>query len=177
LNNSEEKKGFVLIGKVVGVHGVKGANKICSYAESLSAFKPGRPILTRDSSGRESSREINWVKPHTGTPLLAFKGVADREQAQALIGAELFIEKTDLPELEEGTYYWYDLIGLEVYTTEEEYIGRLEKIIETGSNDVYAVKKGTQELLIPALESVVLDIDLEKKRMRVDLPEGLLDIN
>jgi len=75
--------------------------------------------------------------------------------------------------LDEGIYYWFDLIGIKVYTTEEKYLGRIESIVETGSNDVYVVKHGEKEVLIPALESVVLDIDLEHKRMRVDLPEGL----
>ena len=76
--------------------------------------------------------------------------------------------------MEEGTYYWVDLIGIGVFTTEKEYLGRIESIVETGSNDVYVVKNGEREILIPALETVVLDIDLGKKQMQVDLPEGLV---
>jgi 16S rRNA processing protein RimM len=91
-----------------------------------------------------------------------------------MVGCDLFIKKSELPELEEGTYYWFDLIGIDVYTTQEEYLGRIASIVETGSNDVYVVKNGEQEILIPALETVVLDIDLGKKQMRVDLPEGLI---
>ncbi len=90
-----------------------------------------------------------------------------------MIGGELFIPQSELPELDEDTYYWFDLIGIEVYTKTEEFLGRIESIIETGSNDVYVVKKHKKEVLIPALESVVLEIDLEHKRMQVDLPEGL----
>lgn len=167
-------KGYVLIGKIVGVHGIKGTNKFKSYAESLSVFYPGQSILISDNRSRETSIEINWVKSHTKTPLISFKGVTDREQAQALIGAELFIPETELPELEKGSYYWFDLIGIEVYTTQGDYLGRITSIFPTGSNDVYVVKDNKQEVLIPALESVVLDIDLELKRMRVDLPEGLI---
>jgi len=163
----------VLIGKIVGAHGIKGTNKLHSYAESLSVFESGNFILVRNSRSRETNYEINWVKPHTGTPLISFKGITDRHQAEALIGCELFIPKSELPELDEGIYYWFDLIGIKVYTTEEKYLGRIESIVETGSNDVYVVKHGEKEVLIPALESVVLDIDLEHKRMRVDLPEGL----
>jgi 16S rRNA processing protein RimM len=94
-------------------------------------------------------------------------------EAEALIGADMFIPETELPALDEDTYYWFELIGLEVYTTEEDYLGRITSIFETGSNDVYVVKDKKREVLIPALESVVIDIDLELKRMRVDLPEGL----
>jgi 16S rRNA processing protein RimM len=113
------------------------------------------------------------VKPHTGTPLVSFKGITNRDQAKSLVGAELFIAQSELPELDEDTYYWHDLIGIEVYTKTEEFLGRIESIIETGSNDVYVVKMAEKEVLIPALEAVVLEIDLVHKRMLVDLPEGL----
>ena len=169
-----EKKDYVLIGKIVGAHGIKGTNKICSYAESLTVFKPGRSILIRSDRDRETSYEINWVKPHTGTPLLSLKGVADRHQAEAMIGGELFIQKSELPELDEDTYYWFELIGIEVYAAEEQFLGRIESIVETGSNDVYDVKNGEKEVLIPALESVVLNVDLEHNIMQVQLPEGLI---
>ena len=86
---------------------------------------------------------------------------------------ELFIPQSELPELDEDTYYWVDLIGMKVYTTTDQFLGRIESILETGSNDVYVVKKHETEVLIPALESVVLEIDLEHNRMQVDLPEGL----
>ena len=168
-----DKKGYVLIGKIVGVHGLKGTNKFKSYAESLSVFYPGQSILIRDNRNRETSVELDWIKSHTGTPLISFKGVTDRDRAEALIGAELFIPETELPELDEDTYYWFELIGIEVYNTQEDYLGRITSIFPTGSNDVYVVKDKTKEVLIPALESVVIDIDLELKRMRVDLPEGL----
>ena len=164
----------MLIGKIVGIHGIKGTNKLRSYAESLSVFSPGRPILVRDLRGREASYEIHWVKPHTGTPLVSFKGITDYGQAKTLIGAELFIPQSELPELDEDTYYWYDLIGIEVVTMTGEFLGRIESIIETGSNDVYVVQDNKKEVLIPALESVVLDIDIKHKRMQVDLPEGLI---
>lgn len=168
------KKGYVLIGKIVGVHGLKGTNKLKSYTESLAVFNPGRSIIVRDNRNRETSVELNWVKSHTRTPLISFKGVTDHDQAEALIGAELFIPETELPELDEDTYYWFELIGIEVYTTEDEYLGRIESIFPTGSNDVYVVKDKQKEILVPALDSVVIDIDLEHKRMRVDLPEGLV---
>jgi 16S rRNA processing protein RimM len=163
----------VLIGRIVGVHGTGGAIKIQSYADSPAVFKSGRRLLIRNPVGQEKWYDINWIKPHHRTSLLSVQGVTDRTQAEALIGYELYIQKSDLPELENGTFYWFDLIGMDVYTTDERYLGRLESIIPTGSNDVYAVKKGEKEVLIPALESVVREVDLVKNRMQVDLPEGL----
>ena len=171
---SVEKKGYVLIGEITGAHGTKGTNKFRSYAESLEVYAAGRAVLVRESSGRETSREINWVKHQGRVPLLSFKGINDRGQAEALTGAALFVSKAELPQLENGSFYWFDLIGIAVYTIDDVYLGRLEAIIETGSNDVYVVKDKKKEILIPALASVVLNIDLGQKRMQVDLPEGLI---
>lgn len=171
---SAEKKGYVLIGEIIGTHGIKGITKFRSYAESLEVFEAGSAILVRESSGRETSREINWVQHHGRTPLLSFKEINSRSQAEALVGAALFLPKAALPQLDNGNFYWCDLIGIAVYTTDDVYLGRIESIIETGSNDVYVVKKKKKEVLIPALESVVISVDLEQKRMQVDLPEGLI---
>jgi 16S rRNA processing protein RimM len=173
LNKPSAKKDAVHIGKIVGAHGVKGTSKIYSYAESLTIFEPGSRLLVSTPNGKETSYEISWVKPHARGALLAFKGVTSRDQAKVLIGCELYIEKSKLPKLAESAYYWFDLIGLNVYTSDDQYIGRLESIIETGSNDVYVVKTNDREILIPALEAVVLSIDIENKTMRVELPEGL----
>ena len=172
-----EKEGFLTIAKIISVHGVKGNIRISSYAESLSVFKPGRHLILKTADAREREYTIRWVKPHSKTTLLSLKEIENRNSAEALIGAELLIKKATLPELEEGTYYWFDIIGLSVYTVEGEYIGKVDSIMPTGSNDVYVVKdplKGQKyERLIPALESVVRSIDLKMKTMRVDLPEGL----
>lgn len=172
-----QKDGFILIGKIVGVHGVQGNLKVYSYAESLSVFEPGGSILAVNPQGLEQTHTIKWVKPHHRVLLLSLEGIESRNLAEILIGSELFIEKARLPELEDESYYWFDLIGISVFTSDGDYIGRIESIMPTGSNDVYVVKNPDKdhdnEVLIPALESVVLEIDLEHKTMRVDLPEGL----
>jgi 16S rRNA processing protein RimM len=161
----------------VGTHGIKGGCKIRPYVESLSVFQPGSSILVAVSANRKKTYEINWVKHHAEVVLLSLKGVTNRQQAEAFTGAGLFIEKARLPELNDGSYYWFDLIGLDVFDIDETYLGRLESIIATGSNDVYVAKRKGGEIWIPALKSVVKEIDLERKRMQVDLPKGLSEIN
>jgi 16S rRNA processing protein RimM len=171
------KDGFLPVGKIVGTHGVKGNLKVHSYAESVSVFKPDSLILAVHAGKIEKHFAIKWAKPHGKSILLSFKGIEDREKAKTLIGAKLFIERAALPELEEGVYYWVDIIGLSVFTTDNQYIGHVESVMPTGSNDVYIVKNNTKEdsteVMIPAIESVVLEIDFENKTMRVALPEGL----
>jgi 16S rRNA processing protein RimM len=166
-------KGRITIGKIVGVHGVKGTFKIHSYAESLQIFQPGATVSVSTSDGKNKDYEIDWIKPHSRGALLALTNISDRDQAKTLIGADLQIEKSALPELETDVYYWYELIGLQVFTTGDRYLGRLESIIQTGANDVYVVKSDHGEFLIPALKSVVQAIDIKANLMRVDLPDGL----
>jgi 16S rRNA processing protein RimM len=173
LNSSPAKHDVVLIARIIGVHGIKGNCKIRSYAESLTVFQPDSIVFVVTSTGQQKPYEISWVKPHARAALVSFKRVDTRVQAEALIGSDIFIEKRRLPEPEEGSYFWFDLIGLDVFGVDQKYLGRLESIIQTGSNDVYVVKNEDTEILIPALEAVVQKIDLKNRRMQVDLPEGL----
>ena len=163
----------LLIAKIVGTHGLKGTFRVYSYAESLSVFTPDSLILMRNTKGSEKIHVVNWAKSHKKTILLSLKGIGTISQAEALIGSELFISKADLPEPEGGTYYWFDIIGLSVFTIDNEYIGSVESIIQTGGNDVFVVKDRDKEILIPGIESVVLSIDFNQKIMTVDLPDGL----
>ncbi|OQY06497.1 MAG: 16S rRNA processing protein RimM [Desulfobacteraceae bacterium 4572_123] len=168
-----EKDGFLPIGKVVGTHGVKGTLKIFSDSESLSLFDPGSSIFIQNIDGSVKSWLIRWLRPHKRFFLLSLEGISDIDRAQNFKGARILIDRTSLPQLEEGVYYWSDLIGLRVFLIDGTCLGNIESIIETGSNDVYVVRKGNRETLIPALEKVVKVIDLESKTMQVDLPEGL----
>ncbi|MFC1798589.1 ribosome maturation factor RimM [Thermodesulfobacteriota bacterium] len=177
MNSSLEKTGYLRIGKVVGVHGLKGNLKIRSYAESLSIFQPDQQLLVEIPEGRETLFTIKWVKPHTKKVLLSLKEIENRNLAEALVGSDIYIDRNILPEPEPGTYYWFDIIGLSVFTVDGDFLGRVDSILQTGSNDVYVVKdpdKGPHhEILIPVLVSVIRSVDLESKTIKVDLPEGL----
>ncbi len=177
MNSVAAFKDVIQIGKIVAAHGIRGAVKVYSYAESLELYRPGTRLLLKLADGRKEILPVAWVKPHKGTLRLALETVSDRNRAEHLVGARIYADKAALPELDSETYYWFDLIGLPVYTTGGRFLGKVDHIIETGSNDVYVVKKGRgrkmQEILIPALKSVVRDIDLERQRMEVELPEGL----
>jgi 16S rRNA processing protein RimM len=168
-----ETDGYLSIGKIVGPHGINGALRVHPYAESLSIFQPGTRILLKNNQGMKKKYLIRWAKPHGKGMLFSLQGIEDRNQASSLAGCDLLMAKNRLPDLEEGTYYWFEIIGLSVYDAEEEYMGRVEAVIPTGSNDVYVVRNQENEILVPALEHVVLKIDRANGRMTVKLPEGL----
>lgn len=167
------ESGYLLIGSITGVHGIRGMLRVWSYAESPSVFDPGCPIFLKREKGSQERYIIRSAAPRKRGVLLSLEGVSDRSEAESLVGAELFIEKSRLPELEEDTYYWDDLVGLSVVTMEGEFLGHITTIIPTGSNDVYVVRDGRRETMIPAIGSVVISVSLEDRTMQVSLPEGL----
>ena len=162
---------LIPVGKIVGAHGVAGTVKIFFYAESKGAFSAGDDVILQSPRGVLFERTVKWVKPHNRQVLLAFEGVESRDAAAALKGALLLINKAQLPEPGENTYYWSDLIGMTVNSSDGECLGILKEIIATGANDVYVVKDREKEILIPAIASVINRVDLEKRCMQVTLPE------
>jgi 16S rRNA processing protein RimM len=166
---------LLAIGKITGVHGIKGAIKVYSYAESVSIYESGREVILLDSEGGERTHEIRFGRPYKKGVVLGLSEVINRNQAERLIGCKIYIENATLPDLEDDTYYWSDLIGLSVFTAAGRYLGELKAILPTGSNDVYVVQNDAtgQETLIPALASVVKVVDLDQCKMQVELPEGL----
>ena len=164
---------LIPIGKVVGTHGIKGYLKVISCAESTASFAPGKQLALRREGKPVVTFGIESARPHKRGILMALEGIASVHAAKEWVGYELCIDKTTLPEPEKGSYYWHQIIGLDVFTVDDRRLGRVAAVFPTGSNDVYVVRDGKNEVLIPAIESVVIDIDLTQKVLRVDLPEGL----
>lgn len=165
---------LLAIGRVVKPWGLKGAVRIASYAESVDCFLRIPELLLEGEQGPvvlcvEEARE------HKKGILLKFKGFDRIEDVEALMGRTLYLEKAELPRLEEGEYYWYELIGMEVCTESGIPVGRIEKILETGSHDVYVVRQGERETLIPAVRDVIRKVDVDGKRMIIHAVEGLLN--
>lgn len=169
---------MIQIGKIIGAHGIHGAVKVFSYAESAECFTQPGGLTARDTAGREFQCDVLWVRPLKNRIVLGLKDVTTRDQAEALAGCELLIPKDSLPPVDHDTHYWIDLIGMAVYAMDQEYLGRITNIIATGANDVYVVETPAgypvEEILVPAIATVVLEVDVARKRMLVELPEGLI---
>lgn len=169
---------MIIVGEITGAHGIKGQVKVESLTDFPDLrFAPGVELFLE--------KQRRWVKIlaaslHKGLYLLTLEGVADRDVAQSLLHTYLRVARESLPELPEGEYYHFQLIGLQVYEG-ERYLGRLEDIMETGANDVYVIKNqqpepgAPAEILLPALQSCICRVDLAAERMEVKIPEGLLD--
>src|SRR5690606_29284740 len=118
---------------------------------------------------------VSSARRHRNGLILRCEAVRDRDEADALRDRWVLVPLEDAVPLEEGEYYLFQLIGLEVVTVDGERLGALEEVIETGANDVYVVRGGPRgEVLIPAAPHMVIDIDFEARRVTVDPPDGLL---
>ena len=178
LRSLNDTNDLIQIGKIVGGHGIRGAVKVRSFSDSTDSYRKCSDLIIVNADGRRLDHRIEWARPHKNGLRVGIADMTTRNQAETLVGCGIFIARTCLPPLDPDTNYWVDLIGMAVYTTDDEYIGRICDIIPTGANDVYVVKTlegyTTDEILLPAVASVVIEVDVPRKRMRVNVPEGLV---
>lgn len=167
---------FLLIGRIVRSYGLKGDLLVKNFSGDLDAFKLSPYLfLSHKKDIKVAYRPIKISRHDTHHMLLSLHGIENRDKAEDLVGCKIFISRAVLPELPDGEYYWHDLMGLAVISTDGKELGKIEEIMETGANDVYVARGEFGEALIPAIEDVIKEVNLEKGYMIVDLPPGLLD--
>jgi len=167
---------LLLIGRVIGPHGVRGLLKIESYGRSESTLMMAGKVFLRQSHGEVSECGILSAVPHKRGALVRLEGMDSRDQVEPYRGAEILILKEAVSR-DKDEYFWHELIGLRVFVDTGRYLGTVEDILETPANDIYVVREGREEFLIPAIHDVVKTIDLENGRMIISEMEGLLDLN
>ena len=164
---------YLELGQIVNVKGLKGEVKVNSFTDDNTKFERiPKVFLKRKESLKEY--EIEKVGYHKNQVIIKFKNVNTVEEAETLRNSYIVVDREIFGELPEGVYYIADLIGLDVYTESNEYLGKVDDIFSTGSNDVYVVKDelGKQKLL-PGIDEVIKQIDLESGKIIVNLIEGL----
>jgi 16S rRNA processing protein RimM len=119
--------------------------------------------------------QVEKARPHRPFILLKLKGVDSTEVARALIGATLAVKEQDLPRLAEGEFYYYQVIGVEVITTDGNVLGTIKEVFFAGSHDVWVVCQRKREYLIPVIDEVVRSLDIPGKKAIIEPQEGLLD--
>lgn len=161
----------VAVGRVVRPHGVRGTLLVEPISELIHSLEPGTEVLLE---GQEQSTRVEYLRAHKDRYLLQVADCTDRDEAEQYRGAEVLLAGAQAEELPEGTYYHWQIIGLGVVNESGDQLGRVARILETGANDVYVVEReGKKELLLPAIDSVVLEVDLAQERIVVRLMPGL----
>jgi 16S rRNA processing protein RimM len=164
------------MGKLLHAHGVKGLALIRSYAESPADFIHAGSIFLRTRQGSLHQYRVSSITPHKGCYLMSLVNLDSREQIDSYKGSDILVDRNLLVRGEDE-FFWFELIGLDVYLDSGFWLGRLDRIIPTKANDIYVVKKGKRELCVPATVDVVREIDLEENRMTVSDEGGILSLN
>ncbi len=169
---------YVVLGKIVKVHGIKGEVQVYPYTEDVEAFTYYDPVYLKAPDGRVTqTRVLKAREKKEKKILLALEGVKNRSQAESLVGNEICVPKECLPDLPDGEYYWHDLIGMEVRTVDGEDIGQVSRIMSTGAHDILVIEGRKGEVLIPAVAEMIKEIDTSARLILVDPVPGLLDVN
>lgn len=163
---------YITIGQVLAPWGLEGKLKVEVITDFPHRLSP-RSQLYVD----RQPVTIAGTSWHKGKAIIKLEGIDSVEQAEELRGKTLEIHRRQLEALPEGQYYHFQLIGLEVWTTEGKRLGKVIRVLSAPSNDNYVVSGEKGEILIPAIEDVVKSVDLESGRITIEAIEGLLDLN
>ena len=163
------------IGQIVNTFGIKGEVKVKPFTDDIKRFDKLKKINIEQKNSKKEN-EIENIKYHKDMVILKLKGIDQIEQAELLRNSYLKIDRNEEEPLEENTYYIVDLLGLSVYTEEDVLLGILDDIYNTGSNDIYVVKDSLgKQTLLPAIQDVIKEIDIENQKIIVHVMKGLLD--
>ena len=161
--------GHVAVGRIGPAWGVRGAVKVIPLVDKRERLARGRSVTVDDE--RRVIESSRWQK---GLVYLKLSGIDDREAASSLRDRFLVVPESELEPLPEGEYYRFQLIGLEVRSATGTVLGRVTEILPTGANDVYIVRSEKREILVPATDEVIKEIDIERGFMLIEEIPGLI---
>lgn len=165
---------YIEIGQIVNTNGLKGVVKVNPFTDDISKFEELKYVYIQLKSELKKVK-IEQVRYNKNQVLLKLEGIDSIEEAEKYRNFYLKTEKESQEDLGEDTYYIVDLIGIDVYSDKNEYLGKIEDVFPTGSNDVYVVKDNLgKQILIPAIADVVKEVDLKNKKMIINLIPGLV---
>ena len=164
---------MIEIGKIVNTHGLRGEVKIVPWLDYPEVFEAFDHVYTEGCAQRYDVKSVRYQKANL---IVAFDGVDRVEAAEKLKNKVVTVEKSYFYDLPDGTYLVADIIGLRATDGETDY-GVVTDVFSTGSNDVYVIEKnGKKPLLLPIIDGVVDEVDLDGGIIKINIPDGLLDI-
>lgn len=163
---------FLVIGKILKAHGVRGEVKVLPQTDLPERFTWLKEVYVGEQDPQLIA--VEGVRFHKNWVLLKLVGYDYRDQIDVLKGELLLVPREDAIPLEDGEYFLYQLIGLAVYTDEGQHLGELKDVIVTGANNVFVVGGGGKDILLPDTKEVVTEIDFDNGRLTVHLLPGLL---
>ena len=166
---------YIRVGVAVSTHGLKGEIKVFPTTDDAQRFLDLNDVYVGESHEKLRVEGARFFK---NMVIVKFSGIDRIEDVERLKGSDIFVSREDAVPLEEGEYYYADLIGMKVYLFDGAYFGTLKDILETGANDVYVINSEHHgEVLVPAIKDCIKEINIEEDIMIIDLLPGLLDLS
>jgi 16S rRNA processing protein RimM len=166
---------YLQVGKIVNTHGIRGEVKLIPLTDDPARFDDLEWIFI-ENRGAMTKYDIQSVKYFKNMVIVKLAGIDDPDTAEGLKGCFALVDRKNAVKLPEDTFFICDIIDCSVYDEDNVLLGRVCDVLQTGSNDVYVIRdESGREVLLPALKSVVKNVQLEQKRMDVIIPKGLLD--
>ncbi|NLK07613.1 MAG: 16S rRNA processing protein RimM [Firmicutes bacterium] len=173
----ESPNDWVVIGEITRPHGLQGYVKVRMHTDFPHRFDDLTCVYVQQGNAEPKQSGFRLVAKTGGQLVCQITGISDRDSAGELRGALILLPRALAVKPEPGAYYIFDLVGLSVHSEDGALLGTLKEVIKPGANDVYIVEQAEskKQILLPAINDVILDIDLESGRMLVRLLPGLLD--
>lgn len=163
------------VGAITQTHGIRGEVKVFPTTDDVNRFKKLKEVIL-DTGKEKMILEVEGVKFFKQLVILKFKGFDNINDIERYKGKSLYVTRENAVKLKKDEYFIADLIDMEIYDENDAAIGVLKNVIETGANDVYEIALADgRDLLLPAIKQCILDVDMENRRMKVHILDGLLD--
>ena len=165
------------VGKLVNTHSLKGEVKVISSTDfEEQRFEKGTELLITRGNQVVKEVTVESYRIHKNNLLVKFVGIDSIEEAEKLKNLQIKIDSDNIGELEENEFYFHEIIGCEVFDENGKSLGEISEILTPGANDVWVIKsQNGKEILIPYIEDVVKKIDVENKKIDIEVMEGLID--
>lgn len=167
---------LVTVGRIVNSHGIRGELKVVPETDFPERFDKGNALIIVDSQNKQTPVTVQTSRLHKNMFILQFDQFSNINDVEKYKGSLLKIEAKEQQPLEEGEYYYHEIIGCKVVTEEGQELGLVSEVLTPGANDVWVVSlpKGKQ-LLLPVIDDVILEVDIANKTIRIHLMEGLME--
>jgi 16S rRNA processing protein RimM len=167
--------GVVAVGEIVAAHALRGLLRVRAYQPPAPSLAPGRQVVLEHGDTRRRVTVVSAAPHARGLVLVALDGVTDRDAAEALVGARLLVRADELPPPAADEFYYHEVVGFRVETTDGRCLGTVDATFSTGVNDVLVVRDGEREHLIPVIADVVRAIERGPRRIVIEPMPGLLE--
>lgn len=164
----------VAVGRVLRPHGIRGEIVVEVLSDVPDRLAPGRTLIASWQGRPSRNLTVEAQRPHKSGALVRFAGIDDRDRAEELRDALLEVDRSQVPAAPEGTYYWYQLLGCRCRVAGED-LGEVTDLLEDGGGLLLVVSGGERQVPIPFVRSFLKEVDVERGRIELDLPEGLLE--